>query len=70
MVWYQLPSTKEVFLFDAKWDENNCSNDFEVTKLALPLAYRDSFDVGYVDKFTGIVGIKTNTFWFLQLKTE
>ena len=59
MIWYQLPSTKDIYLFDTGKDSNNV-NGMKVNRVTLPLAFRDSFRIGYVEKYTGFVGVGVN----------
>ena len=59
MIWYQLPSTNDIYLFDAGINSNNV-NQMKVNKVTLPLAFRDSFRIGYVEKYTGFVGVGVN----------
>ena len=58
LVWFQKPSTKKIYTFDMKLDETDCSvGDFHVAEITLPVAYQDSFDISFTEKYTGFVGI-------------
>lgn len=73
LVYFQLPSTKEIYLFNMEPNlvqSDLSTSKFTATKFILPLAYQDSFKLSFTDKHVGFIGVETNKFWFLILDVD
>ena len=45
-------------------------NQAKIAEIILPTDYQDNFRVSFTDKYAGIIGVKTNEFWFLSYKID
>ena len=42
----------------------------KIAKIVLPSAYRDNFRVSYTKEYAGIIGVKTDEFYFISYKID
>lgn len=69
LIWYQLASSKDIYLFETARDNTNLSL-VNVSKFTLPVAYQSSYAVSYSLEYALFIGIATDTFWFASYKVR